>query len=361
MNTPAATNNKPMSIVTALIQSCICNGGNCASYSERKGMGPSTQFVELKGVRFIGLGAVVDELTPRERVYDTLEVFRTKSERLVSIGYLFDEDLSAIKPDGSFEQSLETVPLDVWIRDFPDANGISRELKDTIELIKSNQFPKLVEELSTLLTRQKRSAQSGFNFFLVGITAHNLGVANILARNDAEAEPLFREAIRLKQNAFGSQHYEVALSWGELGIQLFSRGDFKEASSAFRRAQRVKIKTDGSNERDIVSPTYAMTLNNVACCEFQMGNHQLALQLLEEARSIQHNAIGSSLQHELDLLHVAIVYGNCGYLNLALKQYEAARSILEEALLIQQSVLDDEHRSVRDTLSNLEFANAFHS
>jgi hypothetical protein len=46
---------------------------------------------------------------------------------------------------------------------------------------------------------------------------------------------------------------------------------------------------------------------------------------------------------------------------LALKQYEEARSILEEALLIQESVLEDGHRAIRDTRSNLEFTNAFHS
>ena len=92
-----------------------------------------------------------------------------------------------------------------------------------------------------------------------------------------------------------------------------------------------------------------------------MGNHRTALLKLQEASEIQHKAVGSSAQADLDLLHVAIVVCNCGYLNLALKQYEEAQSLFEEALLIQQSVLADDHRAIRDTLSNIAFTNAFHS
>lgn len=322
-------------------------------------MGPSTQFVELKGIRFIGLGAVVDELTPRERVYDTLEVFRTKSERLVTIGYLLDNDVGMASQEPSLHKVVETVPLDVWVRDFPHERNMSRDVKKTVELVKNKQFTELADELSKQWTWQKNNLRSGINAHLVGITAHNLSVAKILDGHAEESESLFREAITLKEQSFGRDHAEVALSWDELGIQLFARGDFQGASSAFGQAHRLR-KENGHGE-DIPNPILAMTLNNIACCDFEMGNYRSALRSLEEARSIQHSAIGSPMQYDLDLIHVAIVYVNCGYLNLALKQYDEARSILEEALLIQQSVLDDDHRAVRDTLSNIEFANAFHS
>jgi len=203
------------------------------------------------------------------------------------------------------------------------------------------------------------------NFYVSGITAHNLGVAKVLAGDDSAAEPLFREAIALKETAFGRDHEEVALSWDELGIQLFAHGEFDEASAAFREAHRLRENLSSNGilvaEQTIPNPILAMTLNNIACCDFQKGNHETALRSLEEARSIQHRAVGSPVQDDLELLHVAIVYCNCGYLKLAMKQYEEARSILEEGLLIQQSVLDDNHRAVRDTLSNIEFTNAFHS
>jgi len=99
-------------------------------------MGPSTQVVELKGIRFIGLGAVVDELSPRERVYDTLEVFRTRTERLVSVGYLLDKENDST-PRSLVEKVVETYPLDTWNRDdAPSERSFSREVKRTIELVK---------------------------------------------------------------------------------------------------------------------------------------------------------------------------------------------------------------------------------
>jgi tetratricopeptide (TPR) repeat protein len=213
-------------------------------------------------------------------------------------------------------------------------------------------FEELVEDLSKQLKLQKNRISSGLNFFQAGITAHNLGVAKVLAGLDAEAEKHFREAIDLKQAAFGEEHEEVALSWDQLGIQLFAQGMFAEASEAFQKAHLTRKRSSDSH------PILAVTLNNMACCDFQRGEHQAALQSLEEARTIQHSAASSP--DDLDLLHVAIVYGNCGYLKLALKKYDEARAIFEEALLIQQSVLDDNHRAVRDTLSNIEFTNAFH-
>jgi tetratricopeptide (TPR) repeat protein len=218
----------------------------------------------------------------------------------------------------------------------------------------------LKDELTSQLRSQKRHPNTGFNKYLAGITAHNLGVLAVLTGKPDDAVSYFREAICLKEGAFGRSDPEVALSWDELGIQFFARGDFDGALTSFREAHAVRNeqnKQGGTPDH----PNVAMVLNNMACCYFQMGNPREALLTLEQAEEIQQKAVGSSAQAELDLLHVAIVICNCGYLKLALKQYEQARSLLEEALLIQQSVLDDNHRAVRDTMSNLEFANAFHS
>jgi tetratricopeptide (TPR) repeat protein len=183
-------------------------------------------------------------------------------------------------------------------------------------------------------------------------------VVKVLAGRDHEAETFFRQAISLKAAAFGkTQPHEIALSWGELGIQLFARGDDEAALAAFRTAHDLEVRDSSTSP---INPSVAVVLNNIACCYFQMGNHEAALATLIEAREIQHDA-SSVAQADLDLLHVAIVIGNCGYLNLARKQYDEARSLFEEALLIQQSVLEDSHRAIRDTRSNIEFTTAFHS
>lgn len=222
--------------------------------------------------------------------------------------------------------------------------------------LQHNEFQLLKDEYKILLKEQKANPNTHHNKYLAGITAHNLGVLAVLTNCPIDAVSYFRDAICLKEAAFGRHGQEVALSWDELGIQFFARGDFDGALTSFREAHAVRSKQSHSPH-----PSVAMVLNNMACCYFQLGDAPRALQTLQEADEIQQKAIGSSVQAELDLLHVAIVICNCGYLKLALKQYEGARSMLEEALLIQQSVLGDDHRAVRDTLSNIEFANAFHS
>lgn len=96
----------------------------------------SLQFVELHGIRFIGLGAVVDELTPRERVYDTLEQLTTRTERLISVGYLID--VPAIVAENRYQQSgpikvAETAPLDVWDTRYPSQmdRAVAKIVEDT--------------------------------------------------------------------------------------------------------------------------------------------------------------------------------------------------------------------------------------
>jgi tetratricopeptide (TPR) repeat protein len=426
----------------------------------------SNQFVELHGLKFIGLGAVVDELSPRERVYDTLEQLTTRSERLVSIGYLVDAlpnvmngqstprgngaELPGILPrmpptsamaehfrDGPMKmddddeeeggskymyddtmsiasstmqlpmarKTTECIPLDVWRQCHPsDIDSFSLSIKNLLGCLKNREYNAALSMLQKSFENQKAYPHSGNHRYLAGITAHNIAVIHILMGSDAESVivPCLREAIALKEAAFGVNHHEVALSFDELGIQFFAMALYPEALSAFQRAHIIRsvsieaqphssskdfADTQGKDLTNLetsspsahqppssaassgpstpLHPGLAMVLNNMACCYFQMGDHHTALLNLEEASRVQQNVVardGSNISADLDVLHVATVMGNCGYLHLALKHYEAASALFEDALLIQQSILGDfSHRAVRDTMSNLEFTNAFHS
>jgi tetratricopeptide (TPR) repeat protein len=520
------------------------------------------QFVELHGIRFIGLGAVIDELTPRQRVYDTLEQLTIRTERLISIGYLMDHVHNSIVIDHNdddddrnynrnnnnyinidsnnatshalqtfvqhshgvipsrltmavaerfregpmrFEEgdtddeddhdddgggdndeddgtnrhpngmgrknhkkiykstsiassttappsqsiqdgdkniqkqqqqqqhhhskkkkTTECVPLDVWRQFYPhDANALSSTVKSIVTLVNQQDYSRALRQLQHTYEVQKTNVHRGNNKYLVGITAHNIGVIQVLLNNPSDDTsttliiPWFQDAIHYKENAFGLHHPEVALSWDELGIQYFANANYSQALIAFQRAHMIRtgstvpvcVPPDTENieatslpvisdssinqdiplqptQRDISTttiatatttatagtmtaaqqhhhPSVAMVLNNIACCYFQMGDHPAALQHLEAASRVQQNVVArdnTSISADLDVLHVATVMGNCGYLHLALKHYEIASALFEDALLIQQSVLGDySHRAVRDTMSNIDFTNAFHS
>ena len=137
MDTPPNNhpNLRPLSVVKSLLGSCAC--GTTSPFHKSDGSPGSDQIVELHGIRFIGLGALTDELTPRERVYDTLEQLTTRTDRLISLGYILSKGVSSSMnqiPNDTAEVRIETVPLDVWTQSFPNDRSISKEIKRTIDL-----------------------------------------------------------------------------------------------------------------------------------------------------------------------------------------------------------------------------------
>lgn len=235
---PAANRNKtnapkpePLTVMKTIFGDCLCQGA--FPFAEKGGPGQTSQFINIHGIEFIGLGAVVDELTPKERVYDTLEQLTTRTERLISIGYLsFEEREQQQRQDSSSVASyaashdaqvlLETVPLDVWNKTYPNDNSMSRRVKRIINNIKTKQFKAAISDFNEDLKTQRMHPNRGNNKLLAGITAHNIGVLHVLAGNDDESISLFEEAIDRKKTVFGPEHPEVAVSeWvGSFGLYL---------------------------------------------------------------------------------------------------------------------------------------------
>ncbi|KAL7559705.1 hypothetical protein ACA910_017607 [Epithemia clementina (nom. ined.)] len=511
----SSTTALPLNLFKVLVGNCYYSCEQPLDTNNDVQLLPPTQFVELHGIRFIGLGCMADELTPRERVYDTLEQLTDRSERLLSIGYIVDAPSSASSSSSSSspsdplslpslpQKTTQTIPLDVWNNNNNHNHNnnnnnnnnkssvgdphnpthhrhqMDRPVQKLVEQILNKDYKSAKMHLSMQLATQKKNWNKGHNRYLAGITAHNLAVVKILSRHDDEAEEwlepydmvqaeeedilqLFREAIQLKEHAFGQHNPEVAYSWDELGIQLYANNQFEQALSAFSQAQKVRVRMYNNNNNNNNTTTtgdaapvhlssaswaassvastsshtttttttttttaqqqqqqqqrhiplsgggVAMVLNNIACCKFQLKQFPSALKTLQEALAVQqqqqqqsyssvpplnnnnnnnNNNNGTTMlvssasasttnQHhhpfhhhhhgsggvtaDLDLLYHAIVMCNCGYLHLCLKLYDEARCLFEEALLIQQSVLDESHRAIRDTRSNLEFTNAFH-
>lgn len=116
----------------ALIGNCVC--GN-PFQDHRGGLNSSDQLVELHGIHLIGLGALSDELTPRERVYDTLEQLTTRTDRLISVGYIMSEMKSPGGTASACQKVIDTVPLDVWNQNFPNDRNMSSDVRRTIDRV----------------------------------------------------------------------------------------------------------------------------------------------------------------------------------------------------------------------------------
>jgi hypothetical protein len=144
------TATRPLSVMQALLGECLC--AEPFPFTENRGLSQNTQFIELHGIEFISLGAMADELTPKQRVSETVEqLLNANTERLISIGYLVDDE-----PKNSEARQQEvaarygihngaaapprkvtaTVPLVVWKKNYPNDRNMSRHVGRTINSIK---------------------------------------------------------------------------------------------------------------------------------------------------------------------------------------------------------------------------------
>jgi hypothetical protein len=110
---------KRLSVVSALLGSCFCEFPNLRDNSN-----PGVQFMELHGVEYIGLGAVASELTAEQRVRDTVAQLTEQTKRLINVGYLVDTRVT------------DTIPLEIWEREYPDDRTMQRHIQKIINHIK---------------------------------------------------------------------------------------------------------------------------------------------------------------------------------------------------------------------------------
>lgn len=329
----------------------------------------SFQFIDLHGVECISLGSITSELTPMKRVTESIRRLIASNEAPVSIGYISGStaihsknaiDAISVKWDTS-------IPLDIYSQN----NGVdlSQSLPADyiciIDSLKNKQFDVALQKLQVILLRQSSKghdyyyddSDSDDSIFLCGITFHNIAVVSMLVGRYQESIELFQSAVKAKKNSFGDDHHLVAESLNELGILYFAQERFNEAIAVFRETKEIRMKQLGPDH-----PKVAMAMNNIACITFLLGQPDSALPIFKEGKDILRRAMGSSTKLiKLDLLRAATVSCNVGYIESRLKNYDEARDIFEEALLVQQSVLDDSYETLEDTLSNINFTNAFHS
>ena len=350
---------------------------------------PHGLYTELDGVECINLGSVEAEQTPAQRVRETIvQISTSDPTRLISIGHLEEgtydgheadrlhvnhphtqkvgfADANAAEEDVHLSQTAirvktKMVPLELYESSYPGdlERSLNRRERAAVRHIRAGEYDKAIDQLEEVVKDQKRHMNKGDNKYLLGITLHNLGVVRLLkGSNDQLAIELFGEAAEAKKKAFGPQHPVVAESLDEIGIQYFAQNKSEDALKIFEEAKRIRVQALGPDH-----PKVALVDNNIGCVYFQMKEQDEALASFQTAKDILEYCMGSeSTRSNLDLLHVAATVCNLGYMKFRLKHYEEATAVFEDALLVQQSVLGDNHQAIKDTLSNIALANAFHA
>jgi tetratricopeptide (TPR) repeat protein len=148
----------------------------------------------------------------------------------------------------------------------------------------------------------------------------------------AEAEPLFREAIKLGENTIGREHPEIATRLVNLGRVLQLSGRPKEAEPLYREAIAIDEKTYGREH-----PEVATDLNVLADMLVELGRHDDAEPLLREGLAIRHKLLGR------DHWYTAISERCLGKLLLATGREDEAIPHVERALEISARIAGPEH------------------
>lgn len=133
--------SKPLAFLKSMIQECLCE---TFAPGERAvpGVVPVEQFIQIRGIEFIGLGALTDEVSAKERVYATLEQVASRTDRLISIGYLADDDKSRGR------KKTDSITLDIWSQSYPDDRAMSRPIRRAIANIKVRTTARLQSNIN---------------------------------------------------------------------------------------------------------------------------------------------------------------------------------------------------------------------
>ena len=158
----------------------------------------------------------------------------------------------------------------------------------------------------------------------------------------SEAEPLFRQALAVREKALGPGHPRVALSLNNLAVLYKAQGRYAEAERLTQRSLAIWEKTLGVNH-----PKVATSLNNLAELYRVQGRYAEAEHLYRRSLVIRESVLGP--EHP----HVALSLNNLAVLYKAQGRYAEAERLTQRSLEIREKVLGNDHPDVALSLNNL--------
>ncbi len=157
-----------------------------------------------------------------------------------------------------------------------------------------------------------------------------------------QAEPLFQRSLRIREQALGSAHPEVARVLNNLADLYRDQGKYEQAESLYQRSLRIREQALGS-----AHPEVAHALSNLAKLYYKQGKYEQAEPLYQRSLQIREQALGSAHPE------VARVLNNLADLYRDQGKYEQAESLYQRALRIREQQLGPEHLLVAYPLNGL--------
>jgi CHAT domain-containing protein len=158
----------------------------------------------------------------------------------------------------------------------------------------------------------------------------------------AKAEPLYQQALEIRQKTLGPEHPDTANSLSNLGGLYREMGNYARAEPLFQQALEIRQKTLGPEH-----PDTANSLNDLAELYSAIGAYPKAEPLLEQALQIRKKAFGP--EHP----DTAVSLNNLAKLYANRRDYAKAEPLYRQALQIWTKALGSEHPKTALGLNNL--------
>jgi tetratricopeptide (TPR) repeat protein len=140
----------------------------------------------------------------------------------------------------------------------------------------------------------------------------------------AAAELLFKQALKIVENAVGSEHLLLAVCLNNLAEVYHTQGEYPKAELLFGRALAI-LEALGPEHPDV-----AHSLNGLAALYYSQGQYTKAEPLYQRALTIREKALGPAHPETAQSLN------NLGVLYHTEGQYTEAKPLFERALAIRE-------------------------
>lgn len=199
---------------------------------------------------------------------------------------------------------------------------------------------------------------------LTGTIMHNIAVMHMKLGVFDICPQLWDETVLTRRDAnpeLGIFQHDVATSLNEMGISLFACGQHDKAVRAFADVIYIRQEIHGINNAYLAS-----AINNIGIAHFALESSDKALEAFEEALQVYRLAMLAESEDEGDsdesgifdgaknlLLGISTTLCNVAYVRATQGAYAEAREALNEALEIQEAVLDAEDPRIEASFNML--------
>ncbi|MDW8158627.1 MAG: tetratricopeptide repeat protein, partial [Bacteroidia bacterium] len=176
------------------------------------------------------------------------------------------------------------------------------------------------------------------NHYEVAISYTNLGNFCNQQGKYSQALDYYQKALAIRLALLPENHLEVAAAYSNLGTIFNKQGQYTKALECYQKALKIRLALLEPNH-----PTLANTYNNLGMVYYYQSHYKTALEYFQKALNIRLNSLGE--KHS----QTATSYYNIGNAYYFLGEYQQALEYMHKALNIQLPIFGERHIQVANT------------